>query len=84
MRIFTIILLFLGLNQLLYSQDQKPTISINYKNINQIEVLKKIETSTNFKFYFQEEWFDKNVLISGDYSNKSIEEILSKIFKMFL
>ncbi|KFF07041.1 TonB-dependent receptor [Flavobacterium reichenbachii] len=81
MRIFTIILLFFGLNQLMYSQDQKSTISINFSNINQVEVLKKIEASTNFKFYFQEEWFDKTVLISGDYSNKTIEEILPKLFK---
>ncbi|WP_240475261.1 TonB-dependent receptor [Flavobacterium reichenbachii] len=65
----------------MYSQDQKSTISINFSNINQVEVLKKIEASTNFKFYFQEEWFDKTVLISGDYSNKTIEEILPKLFK---
>lgn len=81
MRIFTIILLFLGLNQLMYSQDSKPTININYSNINQIEVLKKIEASTNYKFYFQEEWFDNTVLISGSFQNKTIDEILFKIFK---
>ncbi|TDW49793.1 outer membrane receptor for ferrienterochelin and colicin [Flavobacterium sp. 270] len=81
MRIFTIILLFFGLNQLMYSQDQKSTISISYSNITQIEVLKKIEASTNFKFYFQDEWFDNKVLISGTFSNKTIEEVLSKIFK---
>lgn len=81
MRIFTIILLFLGLNQLLYSQDSKPTLSLNYSNINQIEVLKKIEASTNYKFYFQEEWFDNTVLISGSFQNKTIDEILFKIFK---
>ncbi|WP_029271779.1 TonB-dependent receptor plug domain-containing protein [Flavobacterium sp. KJJ] len=81
MRIFTILLLFFGFNQLMYSQDQKNTISINYSNINRIEVLKKIEASTNYKFYFQEDWLSNNVLISGDYSNKTIQEVLTKVLE---
>ncbi|KQO34531.1 TonB-dependent receptor [Flavobacterium sp. Leaf82] len=80
MRIFTILLLFIGFNQLIYSQDQKSNLNLNYSNTNRIEVLKKIEASTNYRFYFQEDWLDKNVLISGDYSNKTIQEILSKVF----
>lgn len=81
MRITTIILLFFGLNQFLYSQEQNAAISIKFSNINQIEVLKKIESSTNYKFYFQEEWFDNTQLISGDYSNKTINEVLSKVLE---
>lgn len=80
MKIFTFILLFFGLNQLLYSQNQQNTITISYSNINRIEVLKKIETVSNYKFYFQDEWIDKNVLISGNFENKSIQDILSKVF----
>lgn len=79
MRITTIILLFFGLNQFLYAQEQNAAINIKFSNINQIEVLKKIESSTNYKFYFQEEWFDNTLLISGDYSNKTINEVLSKV-----
>lgn len=81
MRITTIILLFFGLNQFLYAQEQNAAISIKFSNINQIEVLKKIESSTNYKFYFQEEWFDNTQLISGDYSNKTINEVLSKVLE---
>lgn len=80
MRIFIILLLFFGFNSLVYSQDQK-NINLTYSNINRIEVLKKIETSSQYRFYFQEDWFDKNVLVSGDFSNKSIQEILSKVFE---
>ncbi|OMQ08400.1 carboxypeptidase-like regulatory domain-containing protein [[Flexibacter] sp. ATCC 35103] len=80
MRIFTILLLFIGFNQLIYSQDQKNSINLNYNNSSRIDVLKKIEASTNYRFYFQDDWIDKNVLISGDYSNKTIQEILSKVF----
>ena len=81
MRIFTILFLFFGFNQLMHSQVQKNTININYSNISRIDVLKKIEASTNYKFYFQDDWFDKTVLISGDYSNKTIEELLSKVLE---
>jgi len=80
MRIFIILLLFFGFNSQVYSQDQK-SINLNYSNINRIEVLKKIETSSQYRFYFQEDWFDKNVLVSGDFSNKSIQEILSNVFE---
>jgi hypothetical protein len=81
MRIFTILLLFFGFNQLMYSQVQENTININYRNINRIEVLKKIEANTHYKFYFQDDWFNPAILISGDYSNKTIEELLTKVLE---
>lgn len=81
MKIFTLLLLFFGFSQLTYSQDQKSNINLNYSNINRIDVLKKIESSTNYRFYFQEDWFDKSILISGDFSNKSIPDILNKVFE---
>ncbi|MBE8725296.1 TonB-dependent receptor [Flavobacterium sp. KB82] len=80
MRIFTLLLLFCGFNQLMYSQNQQNTITINYSNINRIEVLKKIETASSFKFYFQDEWIDKNILISGNFENTNIQDVLSKVF----
>ncbi|WP_291285849.1 carboxypeptidase-like regulatory domain-containing protein [Flavobacterium sp.] len=79
MRILTLLLLFFGFNQFIYSQDQK--ISLNYSNINRVEVLKKIEASTTYKFYFQKEWIDTNVLISGEYTNKTVQEVLNKVFE---
>ena len=79
MRILYALLLFFGFNQFIYSQNQK--ISITYSNISRIEVLKKIEASAHYKFYFQEDWLDNKVLISGDYTNKTIQEILSKVFE---
>ncbi|MFW0738366.1 TonB-dependent receptor [Flavobacterium sp. T12S277] len=79
MRILTLLLLFFGFNQFIYSQDQK--INLNYSNINRVEVLKKIEASTTYKFYFQNEWIDTNVLISGEYTNKTVQEVLNKVFE---
>lgn len=81
MRITTIILLFFGLTQFLHAQEQNAAISIKFSNINQIEALKEIESSTNYKFYFQEEWFDNTLLISGDYSKKTINEVLTKVLE---
>ncbi|MFG4001125.1 TonB-dependent receptor [Flavobacterium aquidurense] len=81
MRIFIIFLLFFGFNTLLYSQDQKNNVNLSYSNINRIEILKKIEASTNYRFYFQEEWFDSTILVSGNFSNKTIQYVLSQVFE---
>lgn len=81
MRIFAIVLLFLGFNQFIYSQTQKSNISITYSNISRVDVLKKIEASTKFRFYFQDDWFDSTVLVSGNYSDKKIQEVLADVFE---
>ncbi|OXG09502.1 outer membrane receptor protein involved in Fe transport [Flavobacterium araucananum] len=81
MRLFIIFLLFFGFHQLTYSQDQKNKLTLSYSNINRVEVIKKIEAATNYRFYFQDDWLDKNVLLSGDYTNKTIQEVLSKVFE---
>jgi len=81
MRIFTILLLFFGFNFLVHSQNQQNTVSIKFSNINKIEALKQIEATSHFKFYFQEEWFGQNVLISGDYQNKPVQDVLAKVLQ---
>jgi len=81
MRIFALVLLFLGFNHFIYSQAPKSNINITYSNISRVDVLKKIEASTKFRFYFQDDWFDNSILISGNYSDKTIQEVLSKVFE---
>ena len=81
MRIFAVVLLFLCFNQFIYSQVPKSNINISYSNISRVDVLKKIEASTKFRFYFQDDWFDNSILISGNYSDKTIQEVLTKVFE---
>ncbi len=72
------ILLFLSI-QLVYSQQKEDKISIKFNEILKIDVLKQIESKTNYTFYFVEEWLDDKP-ISGVYSNISLPVILKDIF----
>ena len=81
MRALIITIFLLTYNQLIYSQDNNSVFNIEFSNSNRKSVLEKIETISNYKFYFQENWIEDNILISGNYENKTINEIVSKIFE---
>ena len=79
MRSLIITILLLVFSQVTHSQDKNTVISIEFSNISRTAALQKIEANTKFKFYFQEKWFENNTLISGNYVNKTIEEVLTKV-----
>ena len=81
MRTLIITIFLLAFNPLIYSQDNNSVFNIEFNNSNRKSVLEKIETISNYNFYFQENWLEENTLISGNYKNKTIDEILSKIFE---
>lgn len=72
------LLLFVFATQFLFSQETNPTITLEFSNQSTKTVLDKIETLSNYRFYYDEKWLPKN-LISGNYEGKSIEYILDKI-----
>lgn len=65
----------------MYSQDKSDSISLEFNYSNKKTVLEKIESVSNYKFYFIEDWLENNVLISGNYKNKTINEILNSVFE---
>ncbi|WP_300569909.1 TonB-dependent receptor [Flavobacterium sp.] len=81
MRNPTLTLLLLFFSTLIFAQENTNTISIEYSNISRKAVIEKIESTTDYKFYFEEEWLDNKVLISGNYQNKPITEVLSGIME---
>jgi hypothetical protein len=81
MKTLIITIFLLAFNPLIYSQDNNSVFNIEFNNSNRKSVLEKIETISNYNFYFQENWLEENTLISGNYKNKTIDEILSKIFE---
>lgn len=81
MRSLIITIIFLVFSQLTHSQDKNQVISIEFSNISKVSALQKIEANSKFKFYFQENWFDTKILISGKYTNKTVQEILTKILE---
>jgi hypothetical protein len=80
MRRIIILIFFFSLN-VVYSQSKtEKKITINFENSNKLEVIKRIEEISNYKFYFIENWLDKEP-ITGQYKDTSILLVLDEIFK---
>ena len=62
-----------------FAQDVKK-ISLEYKNLSIEDILNRIETKSDYFFYYDKNWFDSNKLISGNYKNVTIKSILEDIF----
>ena len=75
-----LILLFFCV-QFIYAQDEnKQNISINFENSSTVNVIKKVEELTDYRFYFVDDWLG-NELITGQYKDVTIQTLLDGIFK---
>lgn len=59
---------------------QNQQITLTYTNITSKEVLKKIEDKTSYRFYYVDDWLTDNNLVSGNYVNVALSEILNDLF----
>lgn len=76
--IFAFILLF---QLFLFAQDNGKKYSFEFNNVDLKTAIESIEKESDFKFFFQEEWLEnKKQLITGNYKNISIEELLNQVF----
>ena len=76
----TLLLLLLFYFQFSYAQKIDQEISLNFTNKELPEILKEMESITNFKFFFEEDWFGLNKY-SGEYSNEKLTIVLEDILK---
>lgn len=77
----TLTLIALFLYKVLIAQDLKEEkLSINYTNISKIDFMTKIESKSNYTFFYLKKWID-TVAVSGSYSNVKISKILDDVFK---
>lgn len=60
---------------------QNTTFSLKMKNQRIADVFDAIEQQSNFYFFYNREKFDDNRLVSVDFQNKKIDEILQELFK---
>ncbi len=66
----------------LLAQKTEYTYSFEFKNTDRLQVIKTIEASTSYHFYFEKEWIDSDKsLISGSYKNVTIAALLESLFK---
>ena len=76
-----LLIIFIFFFQFAFSQNEsEKNITLSFNNSSKIDALKQIEKITDYRFYFVEDWLD-NTLISGNYKNVSIKELLDNIFK---
>lgn len=73
-------LLFLFNLSLVFSQERTEKISISYDNIRFEDILKSIEIKYGYSFYYVDEWLSEG-LLSGDYIDIAIEDVLDTLFK---
>lgn len=77
--LLALVVIILSCN-LSFSQNTNEKVTITFNNQTLPEALKAIEASTSYKFYFDPVWVDSNkTLISGTYSNVTIDELLDKL-----
>ncbi|KUJ63313.1 TonB-dependent receptor [Flavobacteriaceae bacterium CRH] len=80
MRKIILVLLFLLVNQILFSQNSNEKITAEYKNETLANIIKSIENTTSYKFYFDPTWIESNkTLFSGNFTNVTAEELLDKV-----
>lgn len=79
MRNILIIILFLSI-QFARAQKTYDKISITYDNASITDVIKKIEASSDYRFFYVEDWFNENYRISGQYNNIALPIILDDVF----
>lgn len=76
-----LILLFIFISQLLFSQNKGELITMEFKNMSRLAAIHSIEKSTSYRFYFDMGWIESDpTLISGNYSNVTIESLLAILF----
>jgi len=64
-----------------FSQKSIDKITISFENLTIVETLLKIESESNIRFYYVENWFDPNQKISGEHNDESLSIILHEIFE---
>ncbi|WP_395044168.1 TonB-dependent receptor domain-containing protein [Flavobacterium sp.] len=76
--IFAMLLLFLSF--FISAQEVKDKFSLELNNASLKTALQTIETTTKYKFYFDQKWIDKDsTIISKTFIDKSIDEILEDV-----
>lgn len=78
----TFILLFVGLLQVsAASYAQLTKINLKMTNVSIVDVFEKIESQSEFRFFYDNSQMDLKQKVSIDISNRKIEEVLNDLFK---
>ena len=81
MKLTLVVLLacFMQVSATVYSQSTKFTFDVKQKQV--VDVLREIEDNSEFRFFYQREQVDVERKINLNVEDKTVEEILSTMFK---
>lgn len=72
--------LLLTVNLLTFAQESKDKFSFEFTNTNIKSVIETIEKSSNYKFFFEQEWIDSNkTLLTVSFKDATIDAVLVQI-----
>jgi type II secretory pathway component GspD/PulD (secretin) len=76
----TVYALLLMVNFLTFAQESKDKFSFEFTNTNIKSVIETIEKSSNYKFFFEQEWIDSNkTLLTVSFKDATIDAVLVQI-----
>ena len=75
-----LIILVLFIFSQAFAQENNNKISLSFENSSIENVIRMIEEKSNFHFYYVDEWLGED-LVSGSYSDISIDEFLNTVFE---
>ncbi|MEN2414132.1 TonB-dependent receptor [Flavobacterium mesophilum] len=82
MKKIILVIFLLAFCTITFGQEKSNKISIEFKNADLKTALESIEKTTNYKFYFDENWLkNEPILINKAYNNVSIEDLLHDLFE---
>ena len=82
MKKYLVISIFFVLNFLNAQEDRSSDrITLSFENISRLEAIKEIERKSGFHFYFVESWLNDGELVSGNYQNARVTDILNDVFE---
>jgi hypothetical protein len=77
-----LIMFFFVLSQLGFTQEKTQTFSIEFKDTEISDVIKYIESNSNYKFYYIENWLTENsIKITKSYKGITLEDLIFDTFR---
>jgi len=72
--------LLFGVASIQLSAQEEPKFTLTFTDATILEVIEQIESRSEYKFYFYDEWFD-GLTYTGQYSNITLRELLAQVFE---
>ncbi|MBU3009975.1 TonB-dependent receptor [Polaribacter vadi] len=63
-----------------YLTNAQQKITLTYTDLTRVEVIKKIEEKSSYRFYYVKDWLKDKTLVSGSFIDKDLSDVLNNLF----